>query len=147
VSYLNYRAYVDIDPANPRGWGECDTCGHYFQLEKLAYQVEWMGTAIKRTGFRVCRECLDKPNEQLRTILLPPDPVPLKDPRPPKYHDPAPAYPYTAAEPQVVSIGGFLISMLPPTMRAHLASQENLVSDPAGHASDGTPDFLPVRKT
>lgn len=31
---------------------------------------------------RVCSHCTDRPSNQLRTIILPPDPVPVLDPRP-----------------------------------------------------------------
>ena len=33
------------------------------------------------TGFLVCRPCLDVPFELNRPLRLPPDPVPIKDPR------------------------------------------------------------------
>ena len=31
--------------------------------------------------FLVCRRCLDVPNQQLRAIILPADPVPINNPR------------------------------------------------------------------
>ncbi len=144
MAYLNARANVKVDPQNPRGYGECDYCGHFYNLETLEYQTEWMGAAIKRTGFRQCPECLDKPQEQLRTIVLPPDPIPLKDPRPDKYTDPAPNYPHNISCAVPVSYMGIPVSVLPPVIRAHLASEQNLASDPTTKASDGTGDFLPV---
>jgi hypothetical protein len=33
----------------------------------------------------VCDECLDKPNPQLKARLMPPDPVPIANPRPELY--------------------------------------------------------------
>lgn len=33
----------------------------------------------------VCRPCMDKPQEQLRTIILPPDPEPVQNPRQEQY--------------------------------------------------------------
>lgn len=33
----------------------------------------------------VCQSCYDKPQEQLRTVILPPDPVPIMNPRPEDY--------------------------------------------------------------
>jgi len=35
----------------------------------------------------VCKSCLDVPQEQLRTIILPPDPVPISNPRPENYEN------------------------------------------------------------
>jgi hypothetical protein len=43
--------------------------------------MEWRGNAMVWTGFLVGRPYLDKPNEQLRPPLLPPDPVPVDHPR------------------------------------------------------------------
>lgn len=34
------------------------------------------------TGYKVCNRCLDKPFIFNKPIILPPDPVPVKDPRP-----------------------------------------------------------------
>lgn len=45
--------------------------------------MQWSGPALINTHFLVCFDrCLDKPNEQLRTIVIGPDPKPLKDARP-----------------------------------------------------------------
>ena len=40
-----------------------------------------MGRFIKRTGFLVCEACNDRPNPTLRPVVLPPDPVPILNPR------------------------------------------------------------------
>jgi len=45
-------------------------------------QFEWAGTSMIDLGYRYCRRCISKPQEQLRTVILPLDPVPINDPRP-----------------------------------------------------------------
>jgi len=40
----------------------------------------------------VCRRCLDKPQIQLRTIVIPPDPLPVINPRPEFYAVEVPSY-------------------------------------------------------
>ena len=143
MAWLNYRGRVRVDPQNPRGYGVCDFCGIQYQLERLEYQTEWQGPVLRRTGFRQCPVCLDRPNMQLRTVILPPDPVPLKDPRPELYQDPAPGYPYNAAMPQPASVNGFPLFVLPPELRARLSSDGNLASDPRARAGDATGDSRP----
>lgn len=72
-----------IDPSHPEAPGLCDRCGFYYTLSDLVYQYEWRGPQLASTGFRVCPSCLDKPFIFFKPILLGPDPLPVKDPRPP----------------------------------------------------------------
>jgi len=46
--------------------------------------MEWRGNALVWTGFYVGKLYVDQPNEQLRPPILPPDPVPVKEPRLPQ---------------------------------------------------------------
>lgn len=65
----------------PRGRGICDRCSFVWRLSDLQYQYEFRGDTLSNTRFRVCPPCMDKPYEGRRPIKLPPDPVPLLDPR------------------------------------------------------------------
>ena len=38
--------------------------------------MQWAGLGLIDTGFRVCSSCLDVPNPNERTLILPPDPPP-----------------------------------------------------------------------
>jgi len=67
---------------NPSAQAVCDRCGMRYQLDALSDQRVWAGMAMINTGFLVCRRCMDVPNEQFRTIILPQDPVPRSNPRP-----------------------------------------------------------------
>ena len=79
--------YVTVDPSNPQAAGVCDRCGFQFPLRELTWQMEWAGTHLYRTGALVCTtiNCLDVPQPQLRTILLPPDPPPMVNSRVPNF--------------------------------------------------------------
>ena len=79
------RAYAD--PSNPRAWASCDRCADLVFRHALQAEVQWMGQSIKPTGFLVCDRCFDIPNESIRSITLPPDPVPVVNPRPVQYGD------------------------------------------------------------
>jgi len=56
-----------------------------FNLVALKPQMEWRGDRLMPTGFKVCGRCLDVPFQLDRPIVLPPDPVPVRDPRPEHY--------------------------------------------------------------
>jgi hypothetical protein len=68
---------AETDPSSPRGWSTCQRCGFVVNLFKLQEQGDWRGTQIMPLGFFVCDPCLDTPQRQLGTIILPPDPPSL----------------------------------------------------------------------
>jgi hypothetical protein len=70
------------NPEHPRAFAVCDNCRFWYNHNKLKWQREWQGTQIINKGFLVCEGCLDKPNPQLKARLMPPDPVPIANPRP-----------------------------------------------------------------
>lgn len=67
---------------SPSAKAVCDQCGEWYNLVDLREQVEYYGRSVKKTGYLVCRNCFDKPQPQLQPFVLPPDPVPVKNPRP-----------------------------------------------------------------
>ena len=70
-----------VDPTNPRARAVCDRCGFWYQLQDLNWQWEWTGPRLQNLRIYVCDPCLDKPQPQLRLIILPPDPIPVLNPR------------------------------------------------------------------
>jgi hypothetical protein len=70
-----------INPNDPNALGICDRCGFLYNLRTLRWQMEWCGTTMQNLHLRVCSQCWDVPQEQLRTIILPPDPPSVRDPR------------------------------------------------------------------
>lgn len=70
-----------INPAAPEAVGVCDRCGKLYNLRVLRWQMQWRGTSVQNIHLRVCNTCYDIPNEQLRTLILPPDPMPVMDAR------------------------------------------------------------------
>lgn len=81
---MNYKGkHVEIDPDNPEALGICDYTGFVHLRRDLVKQMEWRGNALEWTGLYVGRDYADVPNEQLRPPILPPDPVPVIEPRPP----------------------------------------------------------------
>jgi hypothetical protein len=79
MSWTSGRARVSR--TKPEAKGTCDRCGFLYSLNDLPFQFEWAGPRLQNLQLRVCMRCYDTPQEQLRTIILPPDPVPVLNPR------------------------------------------------------------------
>lgn len=60
----------------------CDRCGMRYNHSSLSWQYQWGGEQLINLKLLVCSICLDVPQEQFRTIVLPADPAPISDPRP-----------------------------------------------------------------
>lgn len=75
------RAEVNAD--NPAGWATCDACGFVTNHNKLSWEQQYYGPTLRNTGFLLCEGCIEKskPAPFLQTIILPPDPLPLMNPR------------------------------------------------------------------
>ena len=73
------------DPRRPQAWGTCDRSGFVTNQKKLQWQFEWSGTQLVNLRFLVTPDMYDKPNRQLGTIILPPDPVSILNARPEPY--------------------------------------------------------------
>lgn len=76
--------YASSDP-HAGAWATCDDCGFVWNHPRLDWQREWAGFTIINKHALVCPRCLDVPNEQLRTLVLPPDPDPVLNARPEQY--------------------------------------------------------------
>lgn len=78
---MKYTGHATVHPNSPVGFAICDRCGMLYNFPDLRWEMEYQGMQLQRTGFRVCPTCLDVPQPQERPIVLPPDPVPLLNPR------------------------------------------------------------------
>lgn len=66
----------------PNAWAVCDRCGFVFNHVDLVWAHDWRGNQLANLQILVCRvTCLDKPFEHNRPIVLPPDPMPIDNPR------------------------------------------------------------------
>lgn len=79
--------FANVNPNDPVAFAQCDRCGKWRNQPDLVSQIEWAGQHLFDIQTLVCRDtCYDIPNEQLRTIILPPDPPPVMDARPPNFN-------------------------------------------------------------
>ncbi len=77
---------AQVSARSPRALGVCDRCGFLKNHDELRWQFDWQqGPRLFNLRILVCRSCEDQPQENGRTIVLPPDPVPIANPRPEDY--------------------------------------------------------------
>lgn len=81
-----------VSARNPSALGVCDRCGFTYNRRDLRYQYQWAGFQLQNLNLLVCSTCLDIPQPQLRAIILPPDPLPIDDPRIERYSVEVPNY-------------------------------------------------------
>lgn len=70
-----------VSARNPRAFAICDRCGFLYNHVNLQWQYDWAGASLINKRILVCDECNDVPQQQLRAIVVPADPVPIQNPR------------------------------------------------------------------
>lgn len=76
---------ASVSTRNPRAFAICDNCGFLYNHDELRWQFDWAGNKLINKRQLVCRRCNDLPQNQLRAIVLPADPVPVMNPRTQNY--------------------------------------------------------------
>ncbi len=77
---------AQISERSPRAVGICDRCGFMYNNDRLTWQWDYrFGPRLFNLKILCCPSCLDVPQESGRTIILPPDPVAIANPRPENY--------------------------------------------------------------
>lgn len=78
-----YRTQPKFDAKSPQGVAICDGCGFIVQNAHLREKKDYRGGSVPvGLGIWVCASCDDMPQPYYSRLLLRPDPVPLKHPRP-----------------------------------------------------------------
>ncbi len=80
-----FHGRAHVNPSSPRAWAICDDCGFLYDHSELRWKVQWAGPQLQNLRMLVCRDCWDVPQQQLRPRILPPDPMPILNARPPDY--------------------------------------------------------------
>lgn len=81
MSYASRSGQATTNPSSPRAFACCDRCSRWFNRVNLRWQYDWRGASLANLYFLVCRDCYDTPQQQLRAIVVPADPVPIVQPR------------------------------------------------------------------
>lgn len=88
MSYASQAGRARTSPSNPQAHAICDRCGFRYNHVDLRWQYDWRGASLANVRVLVCPECYDRPQNQLRSIVLPADPVPIDNPRTQEYVTP-----------------------------------------------------------
>lgn len=81
-----------VSARSPSTHAICDRCGFRYLHSQLSWQLQWAGVKLQNLRILVCCECLDTPQPQLKSIIIPADPVPVLNPRPEQYDVTVPNY-------------------------------------------------------
>lgn len=84
---MSYRPHgrATVNPTAPRAFARCDRCGFLYNHADLRFQFDYRGPRLTNLRFLVCETCYDKPQPQLKPILLTQDPTPIINARPENY--------------------------------------------------------------
>ena len=81
MAYASKAGRARTNAASPKAFAVCDRCGIWYNHETLRWQFDWRGAKLQNIYILVCPHCYDDPQQQLRSIVVPSDPVPIKNPR------------------------------------------------------------------
>lgn len=81
MGYASRSGRARTSARSPRAFGVCDRCSLWYNHQNLKWQFDWAGASLINKRILVCDTCYDTPQNQLRAIVLPADPVPIVNPR------------------------------------------------------------------
>jgi hypothetical protein len=81
MGYASRQGRAKISSTSPQAAAICDRCGFVYNHVNLRWQFDWRGTSLQNIRLLVCDTCYDEPQQQLRAIVVPADPVPIVNPR------------------------------------------------------------------
>ena len=120
---------ASVSSRNPSAFAICDRCGFLYNHNRLQWQFDYAGAGLINKRILVCSPCLDTPQNQLRSIVLPADPVPILNPR---------VQDYVAAETDNIAINAPTVTdfwtgiPMPSTTNVVTQSGQNLTTQPIG---------------
>lgn len=81
MAYASQAGRARTNSSSPQAHAICDRCGFRYNWVDLRWQYDWRGATMQNIKILVCRECYDRPQEQLRAIVVPADPTPIVNAR------------------------------------------------------------------
>jgi hypothetical protein len=101
-----------VNARYPQAHAVCDRCGFRWNRVNLRPQQQWAGLKLQTYNILVCPPCYDTPQIQLRTIIVPPDPLPVLNPRPEQFTVEVPSYMATLLNQRFVTQSGLHLTMM-----------------------------------
>lgn len=87
MGYASRVGRARTNPSAPEAHAICQRCGFRYNRVAITDQWDWRGTRLQNLYILVCKPCTDRPQPQLRAIVLPADPVPIYRPLPEPFQD------------------------------------------------------------
>lgn len=81
MAYASQAGRARTSARSPQAHAICDRCGFRYNLVDLSWQFDWRGASLQNIKLLVCNGCNDDPQQQLRAIVIPADPMPVANPR------------------------------------------------------------------
>lgn len=81
MAYASQAGRARTNARSPEAHAICDRCGFRYNHVNLRWQYDWRGSTLQNIQLLVCNSCYDDPQQQLRAIVVPADPVPISNPR------------------------------------------------------------------
>lgn len=78
MAYASKAGRAVASPSNPQAQAVCSRCSMWVRHSSLVWQDQYAGDGLVNLRILVCPDCLDIPNQQLRALALPADPVPIQ---------------------------------------------------------------------
>ncbi len=82
MAYASRAGRARTSATNPQAHAICDRCGERLNHVDLSWQFDWAGAGLINKRLLVCNHCMDTPQQQLRSIVLPADPPVIMNARP-----------------------------------------------------------------
>ena len=109
MAYASKEGRTRIDSRSPSASGQCDRCGFLYNHSHLRWQMDYSGAGLYNKRILVCEHCYDTPQQQLKVIVIPPDPLPVLNARPPDYVNSETDYRITSGQNTVDPVTGIPI--------------------------------------
>jgi len=77
MGYASLSGRARTSSRSPQAHAICDRCGFRYNHVDLKWQMDWAGASLINKRMLVCTPCYDTPQNQLRAIVLPADPMPI----------------------------------------------------------------------
>jgi hypothetical protein len=81
MAYASQAGRARTSSRSPQAHAICDRCGFRYNHVDLQWQYDWAGASLINKRLLVCNTCNDVPQQQLRAIIVPADPMPIINPR------------------------------------------------------------------
>ena len=85
MGYASKQGRTQVNSRSPQASGKCDRCDFLYNHNHLRWQMDYSGAGLYNKRILVCEHCYDTPQQQLKVIVIPPDPMPIMNARPETY--------------------------------------------------------------